>query len=222
MKTLFLLCFTVALWGQKAGLVIPLKHIEGGYGRQIAKAFGNGDVDIELSPDSRNLVLSGRPELLAIIESAIRKADLPLPPPPNVELTLYILAGGEGPNSDPLPEELSGVAKQVKGLLGMAGLKLVESIQIRTRAGSPAEASGLMGKSVTNAAPYNLHVREVIVEGEPGNRALRLHELKFAVGGKGFLTDVNLRDGQKIVVGKSSLNTAGTSFFVVVTGKVVE
>ncbi|MFN7648715.1 MAG: hypothetical protein ACK6DY_10445 [Acidobacteriota bacterium] len=230
MKTLFLLCFTMSLWGQNAALVIQLKHIKVGYGLQLANAFGNGKVNVQTRPDSPGLVLSGPPELLAVIESAIRKADVPLTPAPNVELTFYILAGGEGANGGPLPEDLSGVAKQVKGLLGMAGLKMVESIQIRTRAGSGGEASGVMGKSVGNPSYYQLRFGEVLVEGEPGARFLRLGHLKF--GGKiaigqnyvetGFNTDVDLRDGQKIVIGKSSLDTSGTPFFIVVTGKVVE
>jgi hypothetical protein len=87
-----------------------------------------------------------------------------------------------------------------------------------------------MGKSVGNPSYYQLRFGEVLVEGEPGARFLRLGHLKF--GGKiaigqnyvetGFNTDVDLRDGQKIVIGKSSLDTSGTPFFIVVTGKVVE
>jgi len=85
--------------------VIQLRHIKGHYGAQLANAFGDGKVKIRNFPDSPNLVLNGPPERLAIIESAIKKADVPLAPAPNVELTFYILAGGEGANGGPLPEE---------------------------------------------------------------------------------------------------------------------
>jgi hypothetical protein len=77
---------------------------------------------------------------------------------------------------------------------------------------------------------YQLRFREVLVEGETGSRFLRLSGLKFggriAAGANyvetGFNTDVDMKDGQKIVIGKSSLDTSGTPYFVVVTGKVVE
>jgi hypothetical protein len=230
MKTLLLLSFGMVMWGQNAGLVIPLRHIKGHYAAQLANAFGDGKVKIQNFPDSPNLVLNGPPELLSIIESAIKKADVPPTAAPNVEVTFYILAGGEGAQGSPLPEELSGVARQVKGLLGMTALKLVESIQIRSRAGTGGEASGVMGKSVGNPSLYQLRFGELSVEGDPGGRLLRLSHLKFggkiATGGSyvetGFSTNVDLRDGQKIVIGKSSLDTSGTPYFVVVTGKVVE
>lgn len=230
MKTLYLMCFAMVLWGQNAGLVIELRHIKANYAAQLAAAFGDGKVKFHFLGDSPNLVINGPPELLAAIETAIKKADVPPKPAPNVELTFYVLAGGEGASGGPLPEELSGVAKQVKGLLGMTALKLVESIQIRSRAGAGGEASGVMGKSTGNPSLYQLRFGEVSVEGEPGARFLRLSRLKF--GGKiatgsnyletGFNTDVDLRDGQKIVIGKSSLDTSGTPYFVVVTGKVVD
>jgi hypothetical protein len=230
MKTILLLFFAVALWGQKTGLVIPLRHIKSNFAAQIAVAFGDGKVQVQNFADTPNLVLSGPPELLAVIESAIKKADVPSAPAPNVEITFYILAGGEGAIGGPLPEELSGVARQVKGLLGMTALKMVESIQIRSRAGQGAEASGVMGKSAGNPSLYQLRFREVLVEGETGSRFLRLSGLKFggriAAGANyvetGFNTDVDMKDGQKIVIGKSSLDTSGTPYFVVVTGKVVE
>ncbi len=67
------------------------------------------------------------------------------------------------------------------------------------------------------------------MEGETGSRFLRLSGLKFggriATGANyvetGFNTDVDRKDGQKILMRNSSLDTSGTPYFVVVTGKVV-
>lgn len=77
---------------------------------------------------------------------------------------------------------------------------------------------------------YQLRFDEVIVQGADKARSIKLSRLKFgtkiAVGSQffdtGLTTDVDFREGQKIVIGKSSLDSSGTPFFVVVTGKVVD
>ncbi len=230
MRILLLVFVTVALWGQNTGMVITLRHIKSEYAFQIANAFSNGKVIFQMTPGSPNVVMSGPPESLAIVENAIKKADVPEPPPQNVELLVYVLAAADGAGGSPLPEDLAGVAKQMKGVLGIPTLRLIESIQIRARVGKGGEATGILGKSADRPNLYQLRFNEVTVQDTATGRSLRLSGLKF--GGKistgtsyvdtGFSTDIDLKEGQKVVIGKSSLDTSGTPYFVVVTGKVVD
>jgi hypothetical protein len=228
MRVLLLACVAVGLWAQNSAVLITLRHMNLSLAGQIAEAYGDGKVKV--SGNSSTVILSGPPELLAIIQKAIEKADLPDPVAKNVELTFYVLTGADAASRDPLPDELAGVAKQVKGILGVPALRMVESIQIRTRVGRSSEASGILGRSAGGPNLYQLRIQAVEIHGEANARALRLTGLKFgariASGANyvdtGFNTDVDFKEGQKIVIGKSSLDTSGTPYFVVVTGKVVD
>jgi len=230
MRVLLLVFVTVALWGQNTGMVLNLQSIKSEYAVQIANAFNDGKVKYQLMPGSSNFVMSGPPESMAVIENAIRKADVPELPSPNVELIFYVLSAGDSMAGGPLPDELAGVAKQVKGVLGVAALRLIESIQLRTRVGRGSSTSGILGKAAGAPSFYNLSFIEVAVQGGSSGRSLRVSGFKFGARihneGKyldtGFNTDVDLREGQKIVIGKSSFDASGNPYFVVVTGKVVD
>jgi len=178
-------------------------------------------------------LVRSRIALETAIENAIQKADVPDKPALNVGLTFYVLVTGDASAATALPEELAGVAKQVKTLFGYPTLRLIDSIQVRTRDGQGGEASGMMGKiQGTLPSQYQLRFAEVSLQGAEKARTVRLNTLKFgtkiAVGVQywdtGINTDVDFREGQKIVIGKSTLDSSGTPFLVVVivTGKVVD
>ncbi len=230
MRVILLAFVAVVLWGQNTAMLIELRHIGPGLAAQIASAYGDGKVNV--STNASTLILSGPPEQLTVIHGVIRKADVPTPAKArkNVELTFYVLAAGDPGGRDLLPDDLAGVAKQVKGVLGVPALRLVESIQIRSREGRGGEASGILGKSAGAPNIYQLRFGEVRLQGEANARSLRLDSLKFGakiLSGNsyidtGFSTEIDFKEGQKVVIGKSSLDTSGTPFFVVVTGKVVD
>ena len=235
MKLLLLVLMTVALWGQSSAKVIMLKHMNADTASLIAQAFGDGKVNHQRDPRTQMIVLSGPPDLLTAIENAIQKADVPDKPALNVELTFYVLVAGDAAAATALPEELAGVARQVKALFGYPTLRLLDSIQVRSRDGKGGEASGIMGKTQGSLPnQYQLRFTEVNLQGAEKARTLRLKALKFgtkiAIGiptgtqylDTGINTDIDFRAGQKIVIGKSSLDSSGTLFFVVVTGKVVD
>lgn len=118
----------------------------------------------------------------------------------------------------------------MKGLLGVPALRLVESIQLRCLVERGSDANGILGRSGEAANLYQLRIRAVEVQGEATGRSLRLTGLQFGakilVGSfyidTGFNTDIDLKEGQKVVIDKSSLDTSGTPFFVVMTGSVFD
>jgi len=231
MKLLLLVLMSVTLWGQSSAKVIMLKYLNVDVALLIGFAFGDGKVLVNRDPKGQMIVVSGPPELLTAIETAIQKADVPDKPALNVELTFYVLVAGDASAATALPEEVAGVAKQAKTLFGHPTLRLLDSIQVRTRDGKGGEASGMMGKMQgTLPSQYQLRFAEVSLQGAEKARTVRLNALKFgtkiAIGAQywdtGINTDVDFREGQKIVIGKSSLDSSGTPFFVVVTGKVVD
>ncbi len=231
MKLLLLVLMSLTLWGQSSAKVILLKYIKADSAFVIANAFGDGKVNVQRDPRAQMLVLSGPPDLLTAIENAIQKADVPEKAALNVELTFYALVAGDIAGTVALPDDLAGVAKQVKGLFGYPSLRLMDSLQVRARDGMRGEATGMMGKAQgNNPNQYYLRFDEVLVQGSEKAHSIKLSRLRFGtkilIGSQyldmGLTTDVDFREGQKIVIGKSSLDSSGTPFFVVVTGRVVD
>ena len=231
MKLQLLVLMSMTLWAQPSAKVIMLKYLKVDSALIIGQAFGDGKVILQRDPRAQMIVLSGPPDLLTAIENAIQKADVPEKTASNLELTFYVIVAGDKEGTVALPEDLAGVAKQVKGLFGYPSLRLLDSLQVRARDGMRGEASGMMGKMAgTMPNLYDLKFNEVIVQGTDKARSIKLTRLRFgtkiAIGSQyfdgGLTTDVDFREGQKIVIGKSSLDSSGTPFFVVVTGKVVD
>jgi len=84
-------------------------------------------------------------------------------------------------------------------------------------------------------ASYSIEVKNLAVSGAEKGASIRLDGLRFNMrlpvimpgGGthyseSGISTDIDIREGQKVVVGKSSIDSGSQSIFLVVTAKVVD
>jgi hypothetical protein len=115
---------------------------------------------------------------------------------------------------------------------------------VRSREGRGGEASGLMNPAQASTAPalkplYQFKFNQSTVSTDDKGRSIHLDHVRF--GGRiptatstkdgesqyqyldtGINTDVDLREGQKVVVGKASIGTVNTSLFLVLTAKVVD
>ena len=104
------------------------------------------------------IAVTGTPEAVATYEEAVKRLDVPAPTPKNIELTAYILEGS--PQADPawaVPAELQGVAKQLKTVFSFQGLRLLDTLAMRTREGARAFANGVLPCSPTRTVRYNLN-----------------------------------------------------------------
>ena len=193
------------------------------------------------------VALSGPKDLVEAMEEFIRKIDVPMK---NVELTFYVLLGTSDGKSATLPSELTGVAKQLTSLFGYKGIRLLETAILRGREEESGSASGLMMPSsddlpVSAKSTYSLEYRSVSVSGEGKDRTVRLDQLRFyariptvtapvqpapGTGAStqlhfvdtGLKTNIDVREGQKVVVGKAGIDGSPNSMFLVVSAKVVE
>ncbi len=195
---------------------------------------------IQFSLPLRRLVVSGRPETVAAVEEAVRRMDVPAPAPKNVEITAYILMASPQPGGN-VPPELEGVTKQLKNLFSYQGFRLLDTMVLRVRDGESGEASAV-GTPPADF-PTNLYAKTVYqarftgvgVSGDDKIRLLRIRELKFgaripySTGGSGyqfnevgFNTGIDVREGQKVVVGKANVDGSNNAMTLVVTARVVE
>jgi hypothetical protein len=162
-------------------------------------------------------------------------------PEPNVELTVYFLmAAREGGGTSGVPAALDGVAVQLKEVFGYDSVQLIETTAIRVRPGSGGKLNGFLpqrrGDSIE--ARYEFYFRELKVTEDENGRSIRLDELRATIqtprvvveNGEptnrwvetGIRTDVDLREGQKAVVGKTTTEGGAEAIFVVVDGAIVE
>ena len=136
-----------------------------------------------------------------------------------------------------LPPELAGVATQLRNVFAFKELRLIETTLLRARDGSGAEASGIFPE-VTSAGPsvYQTKFSKLTLSGDGPNQNVRIDNFKF--GGRlprivstkgdvqyletGVSTDVDLRIGQKVVVGKAAMSNTKESLFIVLSARIVE
>jgi len=174
---------------------------------------------------------------------ALEELDVPPKPTPSIELTLWILLGSKTPNGDELPEALQPVVRQLQSTLGYQAFELLDTVLVRTRdwgtvaTGGTFQASGALsvpanyGLDIASAQvlPGGGEVREHVVQGQR-SATVRLNELRFVLypeleeGQAGrptsLQTDVEVREGQKVVVGKATTSPDNSGMILVVEARV--
>jgi hypothetical protein len=157
----------------------------------------------------------------------------------NIELTIYAVNGlaKELPNApaEELPDDLSGTFKQLRSVLMYKSYKLVDTFTLRGRNNGGAQIGGEypgFNYGQYDFKYFNAHVgtetpRMVHING------LRLEITRRPPGpiGQGVAppiivalvsTDIDLREGQKTVVGKSAVNGGADALILVIVPKVIE
>jgi hypothetical protein len=224
-------------WGQDAPpkivqKLIQVKYVDANSVHNLLRNFAaGGDWSMESDERLHVIALRGRPEIVAAFEEAIKKLDVA---PADFELTVYLISSSPQAG-DQLPDALASTAKQLHGVFGYKGYTLLDSFVLRGRDGQRGTASGTISKD-NKSSTYSFQYERAAVTGEAPktvslhnlNLNVRYHMGTFNKDGQpnyrdtGLNTDVDARDGQKIVVGKSDVNNGESPLILVVTAKVVE
>ena len=184
---------------------------------------------------------------MAAIEDAIKRLDVPSSAPQNVELTAYLLNGGDTDGaSGNLPKELDSVITQIKSAFAYKNYKLGDILTLRGRTGERLSTSGTGGAVtvgnisepiITQFSVNSISVGEdgtVRIDGlRVGNRVPTasgtssgsnngaLVNTQFTYLDVGLNTDVDIKEGQKVVVGKMALHP-NEAMFVVLMAHVIQ
>jgi hypothetical protein len=125
------------------------------------------------------------------------------------------------------------MAKQLHSVFSYSGYQALESFVLRGRDGRGGGSSGTFHGTKST---YSFRYQQATVAGE-ATKVITLRNLdlnlRFPTGGmtkdgeqithnSGLNTDIDIREGQKVVVGKSDLNSGESPLILVVTAKVVE
>jgi type II secretory pathway component GspD/PulD (secretin) len=210
----------------------------------VLRPLASGRPGSDLAADSELKTISVRdfPENIAAIGEALKRLDRPEARRPEVELRLHALVASNGdmPTS-PMPVELDPVVKQLRSTLRYTSYSHVTSIIQRVRQGtSQARSDGKTDFGLASpGAParagqlYSCQFNHIsLVAGQGSNGAapavmrLGIGKLRFEVrepgSNEGVLieTELNIRDGEQVVVGTAALRDRG--LILVLSAKLLE
>jgi hypothetical protein len=220
--------------------VFAIKHADV---EAIARTLRIFPVPVDANRDLRVIAVSAPAALLPTIEDTIRRLDVPPPTPQNVELTVYLLlASNQEPSAAAVAPDLEGVVKQLKTTFAFKGLHTIDTLVVRSRDKQSADVKGLarFDADIPNPSTYGFGYRAASILSDEKGRSIRLDGLRFTarivvkrqseassvVGydalDAGFGTDVDVREGQKVVVGKAAIGGTNNALILVITAKVLE
>lgn len=201
--------------------------------RPLGSGFRGAMVEATDGDGVKTISVRDFPENLAAMEEALKRLDVPGQAHHEVELHIHVLFASrqEGP-TEAFPEELKDVLGTLKSTLNYRGFTLATSFVQRAADGTynlrGRGETDPVGKSAKGMV-FSWAVNALQVEApEAGTATLLLHGFELNCGevdGGGqdlarIRTDLTLKDGEKVVVGTSTVKDKG--LIVVVTAKVLK
>lgn len=197
---------------------------------RLANVFSAFGVQVHRDENLKILSVRAPREILDAIDEALKRLDIPSPPDRNIDLTVYLLIGSlQGTPSDALPKDLEPVIKQLKTVFNYQGFRLLDTLLMRDREGEGGGVNGavVLGVRDTPANPYSFRIGSATITSDGKERLIRINRLQFSLstGGTsqvGVDTGIDIREGQKVVVGKANFGNSDNALILVLTAKLVE
>jgi len=225
----------IAQGSERSTKMIQLRYVDPASIRDLISSFGVG---VQWNSSMKVMTLNGFPPQMAAAEAAIARLDVA---PKNLELVVHFVIGSDAPNiaGSPVPAEIRDVITQLKGTFTYKDYKILDVLTLRTRAGSPAETTGILDTTQNPPRLSTFSIRNATVD-DSTIRIERMHAgLRIPVGQRttetksgprssvdylstGIDQDVDVKEGQKVVVGRSSLQGPNQALFLILTARVVQ
>ena len=215
--------------------VFILKYADPENLRQLLSVFGGGLIP---NAEMHALAVTAPLSMMPAIEEAIGRLDVPSAAPKNFDFTVNLVVGtdAENPVSASIPKDLDSVIAQLKGAFPFKSYRLLDVLTLRTRAGKRASAQSSGGAvqvgSATGTVRSDFAINSASLgadgttvhldrlqcmirfpyEESPGHTSMQQLDLQ---------TEVDVKEGQKVVVGRMGM-TSQQAMFVVLTVKVVQ
>jgi len=197
----------------------------------IANLLRNFGVDVRPDAHMKVLALSGPRNRVSTAEDAIKQLDVPGAAQKDIELTVYFVVASDQANlaGNPIPTDLQTTVATLKSTFPFKTYLLLDALSLRARSGMGADTSGqISGNRLTV-----FRVRSATLESDGSmirldglHAGLRIPHTtgdgKMTYIDTGLSTDVvTAKEGQKLVVGRSSLEGPEKALFLVLIAKVV-
>ena len=186
----------------------------------------------------KTLTVRDFPENIAAIEEAIKRLDTPEAPRPDIEFSVHVLiASNAASEKETYPPELTDVVKQLKMALKYTSYALMTSAVHRAKEGPTGVGNqGVADSKLFSSVPtppnpifYNYGLEAISIDSSSGAPTVQVGRFRFnirvplSVGAQvqyenvGFTSPVGLRQGEKVVVGSTTMGDKG--LVVVVSAK---
>ena len=199
-------------------------------------------VEVVFQPQLRLVQIRAPKELMAEVEDAIKRLDVPLPPPEpirapvvkDVELTAFVIVALDSPdpNRQPIPASLQSVANQLKSLLPNGTLYLEDTVVGRGKDQSSLLVGGNTDLYSTQISIMNSNGVSYAAFGNPGGGPLVIRLNGFQASTKDvrgetiakFATNLDVPVGTQVVLGRVTPSKPSTvrAVMIVMSGKVLD
>lgn len=180
----------------------------------------------------RTITVRDFPENIATVEEALKRLDVPGALRPNIELNMHVLiASNEGSTVKETPADLKDVLTQLRGTLNYRNYELATSIVQRlTETPQRVQGSGVAELPRTtpdtpaSSMQYEYYLTNVsLLQNATGAASVQIADFYFSTLEKEqrarVQTALNLRDGEKVVVGTATLRNR--ALVIVLTAKLI-
>lgn len=207
--------------------------------RALARVLNVFPIDVSAHPELGMITLHGNREDVAAAAAAARRLDLPPKPSATVEVTAHVLGGSRDRDlGGGVPAPLEEVAGQLREVFGYQGVRLLDSLLIRVRDQGDGLVRGVISPGPDEPdLPYLFGFNKISLVNGDDARQVRVDGLVFEVRvgppdppapsegqnpprARGDVvhlqTDIDVREGQKAVVGKAASGHGDREALIVV------
>lgn len=193
---------------------------------------------LKMTVFQNNIILNGTTDAVSAAEQLIKnlEASSAVDRDRDVEVSGYIvLAAAQPDGNGSIPADLEPVLKQFRNLLNYKSFRVVDTIILRAKVNSRAQTNGFLNLPNNTQQSANEEFdffRATIIGDVIHLEGLQLNlKIPVPVTPTGpqveyrnvqLKTDVDIKAGQKVAIGKASIDPAGDAIILVVSAKVVD
>jgi hypothetical protein len=202
----------------------------------VINVFG---AQVHVNSGLKIIGVNGTASTVEAIGEAIKKLDVPRPPSKSIDFTAYVLVASDRPiRGEEIPSELHAVINQLRAALAYKEYRLLSTVLLRARDGAGANLRGVTPAADAESPPanFNFAIDRAVISPENKENVIRIDQLGFELevppsqkqaqsgrgGARGVIkTSVDLKEGQKIVIGKTTFDSPENALILVLMAKVV-
>jgi hypothetical protein len=220
--------------------VFQIKHANVHKLAEVLRIFGI----VKADPDLGVIAVQVAPGVLPTVEDTVKRLDVPPPLPQNIELTVYLLlASDQDTTASPVPADLESVVKQLKTTFALKSFRTLDTLVVRSREKGDGVVKGLarLDAEAPQPSTYTFSYRAANILSDEEGPLIRIDGLRLNAGilvrtqpvagqaavlyqtvEAGFTTSIDVRENQKVVVGKAAIGGTNNALILVITAKVLE
>lgn len=209
--------------------LVHMKYQRAGQMMMVIRPFLSRDSDIRPSPDDKILIISDTPENIAKALAVIKELDIK---PADLLFTVQLVLGSDEPEkgvepmpNDPIIKELQNLLKyKTYSLLDTSLMRAMDNEDTEVRLGGNADFELWLKPKVVKDEKVSLIKTEVrlrrivIASMPPGATSAKPEYITTDL----IATTLNIKSGDKTVVGVSKLDGSGKGLILIISAKIVD